>query len=384
MWQILFAAWIVYGPSGPIARTIVKTKACPEITIDGTRSKMRVKSEPGTYYPVTVCEADIPMNAKSASIEGKELPVAKLNRAERVAIVGDTGCRMRVASGQYPAQNQDCNDPAKWPFKHVAESIAKWNPDLVLHVGDYYYREASCVGASLKCVKSNYNWTRWNADFFTPAAKLLTNTPWIMVRGNHETCSRAAEGWFRFLETRNYVWENVQTCTSNQNYTPPYVVTAGDLSVAVLDSSGADDGVDETEVGICADECNLIGKSKANTWLTLHHPMWATSYGEEDSETLAEAWDKAPQTSIGRVVSGHIHDLELLTFSDNTLPQFVVGNGGTALDPAVKDPTGTALGGRTIASFVQDDAFGWVAATRTADGWTFVVMDKDGKPVAQN
>jgi hypothetical protein len=379
MWNLLLAAWIAYGPTGPIARTIVKTDGCPPIVIDGTPSKMRVHASKSTDYPVTVCEADLGAGVKSASIEGVELPVKKLERAERVVILGDTGCRMRAAKGQYPAQNQGCV-PKTWPFQQVAEAIARWNPDVVLHVGDYYYREAACKG--LQCVPSKYNWNRWNADFFTPAAKALENAPWIFVRGNHEICTRAAEGWVRFLDPHNYVWESVQTCNSNLTYTPPYVVTAGALNVAVVDSSSAADDLDQTQVPIYAGQLALLSKTPQGTWLTEHHPYWAVSGSEEDSDTMAAAFEQSPLPQLAGIFAGHIHLLEILNFSNHEVPQYVVGNGGTALDSAVPDATGTSLGDRTVASFYQDDDFGFITATRSGGGqWSFEVRDKNGKVV---
>lgn len=376
MLKLLLVAWVAYGPSGPIARTIVKTDECPSIVIDGTPAKMRVHSQKSVDYPVTVCEADLAVGVKSASIDGTELAVKKLDRAEKVAILGDTGCRMRVAKGKYPAQNQGCV-PATWPFQQVADTIAKWDPDVILHVGDYYYREAACKG--LNCVKAPYNWNRWNADFFAPAAKLLPNAPWIFVRGNHEECSRAAEGWVRLLDPRNYVWENTKTCNSNLTYTPPYVVNAGPLSVAVVDSSAAADDLDQTQVPIYAGQLATLSKTKPGTWLTEHHPYWAVSGSEEDSDTMAAAFAQSPLPQLGGIFAGHIHLLEILTFTNQTIPQFVVGNGGTALDPAVKDATGMNLGDRTVATFYQDDDFGFITATRNGETWTFEVRDKSGK-----
>jgi len=378
MWKLLLAAWIAYGPTGPIARTIVKTDDCPPITIDGAPSKMRIHAAKSTDYPVTVCEADLAPHVKSAAIDGAELPVHKLERAQKVAILGDTGCRMRAAKGQYPAQNQGCGDPAKWPFRQIADTIAKWDPDVILHVGDYYYREAACKGTN--CVPSTYNWNRWNADFFTPAAKLLPNAPWIFVRGNHEECARAAEGWVRFLDPRSYVWENTKTCNSNLTFTPPYVVSAGELNVAVVDSSSAADGIDNTQVPIYAAQLALLAKTKPGTWLTQHHPYWAVSGSEEDSDTMAAAFAQSPLPQLGGIFAGHIHLLEMLTFANHAVPQFVVGNAGTALDSAVNDPTGTSLGDRTVATFYQDDDFGFIAATRANGAWTFTVMDKNGQP----
>lgn len=376
MWKLLLAAWIAYGPAGPVARTIVKTDDCPPIVIDGAPSKMKVHAVKSTDYPVTVCEAPLEKGVRSASIDGTELPVKKLDRAEKVVILGDTGCRMRAAKGQWPAQNQGCV-PATWPFQQVADTIAKWDPDLILHVGDYYYREAACKG--LQCVPSKYNWNRWNADFFTPAAKALGNAPWIFVRGNHEECSRAAEGWVRFLDPRDYVWESVKTCNSNLTYTPPYVVNAGALSVAVVDSSAAADDLDQSQVPIYAAQLALLAKTKPGTWLTEHHPYWAVSGSEEDSDTMAAAIGQSPLPQLGGIFAGHIHLLEILTFTNHTVPQFVVGNGGTALDSAVKAEPGIDLGDRTLATFYQDDDFGFITATRNGEKWTFEVRDKNGK-----
>jgi len=201
------------------------------------------------------------------------------------------------------------------------------------------------------------------------------------VRGNHESCGRAAEGWIRFLDPHHYVWEGAQTCTSNMMYTPPYTVSAGPVNIAVLDASAAADDVDATQVTIYANELALLAKSAPGTWLTQHPPYWATTYGEEDSATMAAAWQKSPLLQLGLVFSGHIHLSEILGFSDNQIPQIVSGNGGTALDPAVKDPTGTALGGRTVSNFYQNDDFGFLAATRNGEGWTFDVRTPGGKTI---
>ncbi len=53
-----------------------------------------------------------------------------------------------------------------------------------------------------------YGWDAWNADFFTPAAPLLAAAPWAAVRGNHESCARAGQGWWRFLDGHAAVGRN--------------------------------------------------------------------------------------------------------------------------------------------------------------------------------
>jgi hypothetical protein len=374
----LFAAepaWIQYGHQGPLARVITKARECPPITIDGGEHPMRVHSSPSTDYPVTVCEASLAEARTSASIGGVALPVGKLRRSERIALLGDTGCRRKAGSPP-----QDCSDPKKWPFATIAASIAEFNPDAVLHVGDYYYREAASCTATA-CQGTKYDWSRWNADFFTPAAPLLANAPWIFTRGNHEECGRAAEGWVRFLDPRNYVWENDRTCKSNLMYTPPYTVHAGDLHLGVLDSSAAKDS-DATQSAMYAGQLGVLGKeTRKGSWLMLHHPIWAVDYTDQVTEMMWTAWNQAGSaiSPLSLVLAGHVHLLEVLSYSDNRVPHVIVGNGATSLDGPPSNAQGTTIGGRTVSSFLVDDDFGFIAATRTATGWTFDIRDSTGK-----
>lgn len=368
-------AWIEYGPDGPIARIIVGRDAeCPSITIDGRSSVMRTRSLPAKGYEVRACEALLPAGVQSASIGGEKLPVEKLGRAMKVALVGDTGCRLKVGN---PPSIQNCADPKAWPFPQIAESIAQWEPDLIVHVGDYYYREAECKAG--KCAAAPYVWKRWHEDFFQPAERLLLKAPWIMVRGNHESCSRAAEGWFRFLDPRPYLWENAATCKSNLDVTPPYLANAGEMQFIVLDSSSVKDN-DPVAAAMYAAQLGFYRNLAPGAWLTVHHPLWAAAYGDLDTPTMWQAWDSAGSatTPISFVLTGHIHLLEMLSFTDGRPPHAVVGNGGTSLDSKANDPTGQQFGKRTASSFVQNDEFGFIAATRTATGWTFDLRNADG------
>ena len=118
------------------------------------------------------------------------------NEIKQIVVIGDTGCRLK---GTF---TQDCNDPVKWPFAVVARLAAARRPDLVIHVGDYHYRETACPDTQPGCAGSPHgdNWAVWQKDFFNPAAPLLAAAPWVLVRGNHELCSRGGHGWFRLLD----------------------------------------------------------------------------------------------------------------------------------------------------------------------------------------
>ena len=110
-----------------------------------------------------------PPAARAASVQGKPLALPH-NDPARIVVIGDTGCRIKAG------KVQDCNDPEKWPFQRVASGAAQSKPDLVIHVGDYLYREEPCPPnqqASCGGTAAGDTWAAWQADFFEPARDLL-------------------------------------------------------------------------------------------------------------------------------------------------------------------------------------------------------------------
>ncbi len=193
------AAYVVLGAGGtPQARLVVAADACPSITIDGRARPMHVRARAATLplrptastpetskpsvFPLLTCEAAVPRGARRAAVQGRPLPLPP-RRIDRIVVIGDTGCRIKASDAAFQA----CNDPARYPFAAVAARAAAWKPDLVLHVGDYLYRENPCPADQPGCAGSpwGYGWDAWRADFFAPAAPLLAAAPWVVVRGNH-------------------------------------------------------------------------------------------------------------------------------------------------------------------------------------------------------
>ena len=155
-------------------------KACPEAPADGIDLPMAPRAGADDAFPVVVCEARAPAVTRQLIVGGSQAPVLP-SEVRRIVIVGDTGCRLEGRD------IQDCNDPEAWPFAEIARRAASHKPDLVIHVGDYYYRETACPVDRKGCAGSSYgdNWATWQADFLEPAAPLLAAAPWVMVRGNH-------------------------------------------------------------------------------------------------------------------------------------------------------------------------------------------------------
>jgi hypothetical protein len=181
-------------------------------------------------FPVNSCEYALPSGATSAVINASlnglpsaNLPLPKAN-PQKILIIGDTGCRLQTDNG-----TQSCNDTnpngtdTPYPFATIAALAATHHPDLVIHVGDYAYRDNECpAGLGFNCGGSpwGFGWDTWEADLFTPAAPLMAAAPWIMTRGNHEQCNRAGQGWYRFLDTQPFDTAGVHTC-DNPAYDDP-------------------------------------------------------------------------------------------------------------------------------------------------------------------
>ena len=79
------------------------------------------------------------------------------------------------------------------------------------------------------------NWPTWRTELFGPAAPLLASAPWVVARGDHETCKRSGNGFFRFLDPRPLGEE----CVSSSR---PYEVPLGSVRLLVMDSNEGTDG----------------------------------------------------------------------------------------------------------------------------------------------
>jgi len=364
--RTLTPAWIELGAGRrAIVRIVMdEPNQCPAAIIDGASHPMSLRQPvPQGFKPA--CEIDVPANAKSASVNGQKL---KLPRADptRIVVLGDTGCRVNAN------QTQACNDPAQWPLQRIATRAASDGPSLVIHVGDYLYREGKCTTPqTCGTTTPGDNWEAWSADFFTPAAKLLAAAPWAFSRGNHEICQRSWRGWFYYLDPTP--WRN-----SCDVFPPPYLVTLGHFELLMLDSSGASDRADKKQIDIYA--AQLASIHATNAWLVDHHPLWAlraplkSGPPERSATNMAEAWDKAAPQGIKLIVSGHTHLFELLSFDQNHPPQLVAGDGATALaDPIPENLDHTKVSGATIADGVSRHEFGYTLMNKTSTGWTILL-----------
>jgi len=337
---------------------------------------------PARFLPV--CEYAIPAGAKSASVNARALVLPKPNPT-RVIVIGDTGCRIKGRTVQ------DCNHPATWPFLQVAASAAGEKANLIIHVGDYLYRESPCPeGSEALCGGSpaGDNWDAWNADFFTPAAKLLGAAPWAFARGNHEDCNRTWRGFFYYLDPRPldpHAWDGPDECNKNKNmqYSPPYLIELGNFQLAILDTSALQEGiVDQAQ----ADEFSsqLASLHPKDAWLATHFPFWgfypafASGRPIPLEATLQAAWEKSAPSGYTLILGGHVHLFEYVSVDHGRPPQLVAGDGGTRMDvPIQASMAGTELLGARVVSGRSRGQFGYILLTREGKLWHLELKDQN-------
>jgi predicted phosphodiesterase len=381
----IFAQWVELGPDGASSVRAITDEQCPQVAFDGISAPMNVRAEPAqkfgnvepAAFPVRSCELAVPSGAVAATLDGRVLPLPRPN-PQRILVFGDTGCR--IARHEL----QDCDDPAAWPFPQIAAAAARARPDLVIHVGDYHYREVRCPAERKGCARSpwGYGFDAWDADFFEPAAPLLAAAPWIMVRGNHEDCSRAGEGWIRFLD-----W--LPAGPNCQDLTGIFVARLGGFGVVVVDGARAEDGTANNSAlaGVLRDQFAAVAaRIPPESWLVSHRPL--NSMRSADGQAVNVVDNAVQELALGNLlppgvrmtVAGHIHFFQAVDFGGASPPQLVVGTGGDNL--AAVPPVsvvGADINGHKVVNSITYSGFAYMVWDRTGDHWTGTLFDADGK-----
>ncbi len=383
-------AWVQLIDGGLAeARAVIEGTECPDAEIDGLRRPMQVRAEPDpAAFPQTVCSLVLPRTARSVSVGGHALPSPPPGEINRIVIMGDTGCRV------HDHNVQACNDPRAWPFALVIRRAVSEKPDLIIHVGDYYYRETACPAGYVGCADTPHGdiWPSWQADFFDPAQPLLDAAPWLFARGNHESCSRGGKGWDRLLEAAPLP----RRCSlGSPAFSAPL---GGGVTVHVLDSADAEDRVaTPDEIAYVVNQLARLphGAETHDDWILTHRPFWGEapafalgplgvfSVGINRTEQLAARGKDLSAVSL--ILSGHIHHFASFSFGDARPAQLVVGTGGDAgepFDPAKVHTSEVYIDGLE-AETLTFQQYGYFVMERGPSGWNGLFKNLDGKPVAR-
>jgi hypothetical protein len=126
-----------------------------------------------------------------------------------------------------------------------------------------------------------------------------------------------------------------------RNFTGPFTVRAGDLSLFVIDSSTIEDrNHDKAQVAAIAGQLDRLGPALdlGRSWIITHRPVWGLvpvarlgptapfevglNFAEQD------AVRGRALSGVQMVVSGHVHHFQALDFGPARPAQLVVGTGG--------------------------------------------------------
>jgi hypothetical protein len=402
------SVYIVLGEHGvPVARVVTTAPACPAISIDGIDMAMQLRAGKATLplrptrsapadskpadFPVLTCERVLPAQAASVSVDGQPVPLPAAE-VRRIVVIGDTGCRIKKSDKAFQA----CNDALRYPFARIAAAAAAWKPDLVVHVGDYLYRENACPEGNADCAGSpwGYGWDAWNADFFDPARPLLRAAPWVLVRGNHESCNRAGQGWWRLLDPRALLPGRDCIAADHDDigdYSDPYAVPIdAHGQIIVLDTSNtpataipAGDIRAVKYADLYAKFDALARQADHNIGVD-HHPVLGFTAVQDKQGKIAVLPGNAGLQSVFAtrnplllpaavdvMLSGHVHVWEQISFSSQHPTQIVAGFSGTSED-IVPLPAGIPPGAGPAPGAIVDHFSSWV------DGFGYMTMERRG------
>jgi len=406
-----------------LVRALTQEAACPGIRFDHhAEHPMQLRVAPQTLpsrpdqakadagpveFKERVCEARWPKGAKTAQVAGQQVPSPPVH-IHRIVLIGDTGCRMKAAEQAF----QDCNDSVAWPFAQVALSAAALRPDLVVHVGDMHYRESPCPEGHAGCagVAWGYGDAAWREDFFIPARPLLSAAPWVFVRGNHESCWRAGQGWFRFMDP--WPWSAQRSCDDaandpNADFSEPYAVALSPHAQLIVFDSSKTAGKPYAETDLAfqkyADALSqarqLMRKNPVNFFVS-HHPLLALSSGwragkpaAAGNQGLQSVFEASfPQRlfpqGVQLTLAGHIHAFEAINFVSDHPTSLVLGNSGSGTDTTLplSYPEGLSLyPGVQVGDYVASADFGFATLDRKStgakDAWLLTEYNTQGRPV---
>ena len=374
------------------------------------------------------CEAIVPPGHRTVTVDGADLKLPVPN-PRRILVIGDTGCRLRE-DADTAGVPQDCDGPAAFPFKYLAEFEATLQPDVIVHVGDWTHREKPCAPGAAGCVDGapwGDTFDAWNADLFAPAKTLLAAAPWIMLRGHDEACGRGARGWFALLDswpfdaakarcTRTQVYPPVrgEAATYTAEFEPSYVVPLGGALMIVHDSSRAEDGAADLDLAenYDVDLTALLNRLRDSApgkpaIFATHTPTFDRSHaaqaascdvghaaaGDESAQDgaaifggnltlqavfsgaaghMTTAFYDGVPPGISLFLSGHVRQFRYLNVGTGDsvnvqfAPQLIVGAAGSLLHA---DCSYDPAHARTESVF-GNDAFGFALLTATGNGYT--------------
>jgi predicted MPP superfamily phosphohydrolase len=392
--------WVQYSDNGSLLFRHISANdsKCPKIIVDKVDVQTIVR--PHEYieeFPVTVCQAEID-NQKPHNIVFKKLNIkTKISNINKISVIGDSGC---ITEGKILEQN--CNRIEEYPFSEIAKNVQKMRPDIIVHVGDYFYSKDECINDD-KCKKRPHGdrLDTWKVDFFDNAGQFFNDAPIVFARGNHEACSRGGKGWFTLLDPSI----NFKKC---QFFTTPYTIEFSKFRFLMIDSAYASDSEEKFNELSAADKERTINQfnsqinetfsrmdnDKENIIIT-HKPIfskefrpWQQGLEFEANYLMNKSIDNSEYRNnlknLKLILSGHTHTGMMIEYKDDGYHfyQAVIGNSGAFLNKAnMLKSTDTKVFDKKIVNFFEHKDFGYSELLFGKDGVVsrFKFFKYDGK-----
>jgi hypothetical protein len=223
-----------------------------------------------------------------------------------------------------------------------------------------------------------------------------------MVRGNHEECARAGQGWWRLLDPHGL--QAGSDCGDPArdmagNHSDPYAVPLGHgAQVIVADlmhlaSGSADDAaVSATFANDLTTIAALSARAKVS-FATAHYPFNAVLWKDAARGAVAigsrpvAAFAMPPLPRVRAMLAGHIHLFQYARFADRPT-QVITGFSGTQEDAAIAPDSIDAAAGKPGAAALQalttiTGRFGYALMVRQGRAWRLTVFATDGATMAR-
>ena len=230
------------------------------------------------------------------------------------------------------------------------------------------------------------------------------------MRGNHESCDRAGQGWWRLLDPRPLAPDrdcNDPAHDETGDYSEPYTVPiAADTELIVFDSSrvgvnrlAVTDPMYQTYTAQMRQAFAPANRKPGTHNLFMnHHPILAFAPNPRTQPTGLYPGNESLQSvlqpinaellfpkNVDALLSGHVHLFEMVSYATPQPAQIVSGNGGSWADvPLPRDlpPGATPAPGAVIESIVTTNRHGYLTLERDAagtGGWRIQARDREGR-----